>query len=66
MPQHDAASLRERQTETSHVYDDDDRRGCRGFLSVGCETMAMTRVPPLDWPADLFVGCQASEAEATI
>ena len=68
MQAQNAVVVRERlgqRWRNGHGYDGDDRLDRRLGLAIGCETAAI-RVPALKWPSDLFVDCQASEAEVTI
>jgi hypothetical protein len=60
---HDAATFHERrrqQPENRRDRDRDDAFYLRRLVEIGLEMTAMTRVPTLDWPSNLFADARAS------
>jgi hypothetical protein len=54
---HDTAAFREfpwQQTENRHDLNEDQAMYMRRLMAIGLERATMSRVPTLDWPANLF------------
>ena len=59
---HNTATFRKhrrKQPENRRGHDEDDTFDLRRLMAIGLEMAAMTRVPALGWPSDLFSHVQA-------